>query len=217
MQQFVARHASAIAALTVALAAIAPAAAEGQRVGPRRPEFGVVVGLNRANIVGSEDDGDPRNGLAIGATVVLPLGAGLALQPELHFVQKGSRIDDVGVDGNIGVRVNYVEAPLLLRYTAPVPGPVKPYLIGGPFAAYRTSCRITSEIASLNCDADILRDNEFRVRDLDYGAAVGAGIDFPLGPLTGTASLRFTRGFRDLIADERTRNQTIQLLAGVRF
>jgi hypothetical protein len=185
----------------------------------RRPQVGILLGASRATFVGDDaGDLDHRDGFVAGVSAVVPLGGGLALQPELHFAQKGARIpEDRSPPGRgaLRLRFDYLEAPLLLRYAPPIGGSVRPHLLVGPTVAWRVQCEARNADGDAGCTGDSGL-TEFPRRG-DIGASIGAGIDLPLGTLTGTASLRYTRGFRDVVDDFQVRNQVLQLLFGVRF
>jgi hypothetical protein len=184
-----------------------------------RPSFGVIVGVNSANVRGDGAAGDARTGLVVGATALWAIGSsGLGFQPELHYSQKGSKDDFDGIGGTLAF--SYIELPLHLRYSfGGSAARVRPYLLGGPTLGYRTGCSIEGGGISIDCDdvGELAGEEGFDFERFHYGLSVGGGVDFPLAGRTGTVTARFNQGLSDLVDGSSARNRTIQLGLGLRF
>ena len=94
-----------------------------------------------------------------------PIGDGfLALQPELHWMQKGSTISSIP-DNDLVTTMNYLELPLLLRVN--FGGSLKLFAFGGPSAGY---------LIDVNSDNVAITKDDFE--DIEFGLHIGAGIGF---------------------------------------
>lgn len=109
----------------------------------------------------------------VGLTAEIPIAGGFAVQPSVLYQVKGlsaDKWDDLGFSEIIGAfetKVGYLEVPVQLQW-----GPdllaFRPYGFVEPFVGYRLG-------QSTNGDyADKLKD---RLKKLEYGLGVGAGID----------------------------------------
>src|SRR5471030_1392137 len=70
-------------------------------------------------------------GAMFGGFVTVPFWNRLALQPELQFVMKGTKLNEAASGGTITASIRYLEFPVLLRYTVPV-GEHTGYVLFGP-------------------------------------------------------------------------------------
>ena len=210
-----------VARTALALLVAAPLAAQGTPAAAaapaRTPSFGVIAGVNLANIRGDGADGDARTGLVVGVTARIPFAANLAFQPELHFSQKGSRFRDEDFSGTLAL--SYAELPLHLRYEVPVSGGVRPYLLAGPTLALRTGCSVSGGGISVDCDEieDFIGSEGDGFKRVDFGLSIGGGVDFPIGGRTGTVMARYGYGLADLADATTAGNRVIQFGVGLRF
>lgn len=131
--------------------------------------FGIRLGGNITKQ--TYDDGnlaeDPESkfGADVAIMYTLPIGDGfLAIQPELHWMQKGSTFNDLSGD-NAVTTMNYLELPLLLRVN--FGGSLKLFAFGGPSAGY---------LLGVNSDEPQITKEDFE--DIEFGLHVGAGIGF---------------------------------------
>jgi len=118
--------------------------AQGQSPASRdqlTPQFGIRGGVNLSNLyVNEADDEHMKAGLNAGVFLKLPLANGVALQPELSYSGKGSRIAYNSILGSGAFRfnLNYVELPVLFVFNIG-----KAFNIhAGGYAAYLTGANI---------------------------------------------------------------------------
>ncbi|MCU0627441.1 MAG: PorT family protein [Gemmatimonadaceae bacterium] len=220
------RHFVAATAIVTAIALVTTAPMSAQRAArrstaPTSPAttYGVIAGVNIANFSG-DLDGENRFGVMLGATARIPLGSQLAFQPELHYTQKGTRIESALLDGRL--RLHYLEAPLHLRYELPNSSAIKPYLLAGPTFALRVGCTARSNARNADCDDvgplfNLPVEIDLGVRRFDYGLSLGGGLDFPVAGRTMTAGLRYGYGLAEVFREGNPRNRTVQFFGGVRF
>ena len=111
------------------------------------------------------------------------------LQPELHWLQKGYRIDDALTYGDITTTLNYLEIPLLARVN--LGGSLKIFGFAGPSIGYLMSGTYEDE---LNGEKD---PTEY-LDDVEYSAHVGIGAG--LGTLE--LDIRYIAGLSDISDSE---------------
>ncbi|MDZ4749805.1 MAG: porin family protein [Saprospiraceae bacterium] len=152
-----------------------------------KARFGVRGGVIIANQTfenGSlDDDSKSKFGADIAVLVNIPIGTGFFMvQPELHWLQKGSVIADINGD-DITNTFNYLELPVLLRLN--FGNEAKIFAIGGPSLGYLLSGK--------SGDFDIDKD---LYEDLEWGVHLGVGIG--LGALE--IDVRYMAGLSDISA-----------------
>ncbi len=208
------------AAIVVALALALPAVC-----GAADLEMGVKAGLNLANFrgeFGERAGTEVKLGFVGGPFVALGVAPGLAVQAEALFSMKGAKVPDAGVDYQNGrvlaydtfVNLDYVEVPVLLRWTPLRRAPVRPMLVAGPTLGISLGGKVATEV--MGVPEQSLRHLE----PLDFGVALGGGFGVALGGHRLTAEARYTTGFRDTYAvagGAACINRVVSLTTGVTF
>lgn len=207
---------------TLALALVAEAAS-AQDTGV--VSKGIKVGLSAYSFGGEDSDAifsdwatNSRLGLAVGGFVTFALGPNFSLQPELLYVMKG-----VGYEREADrwkFNLNYIDLPVLLKYRFATTGSARPNLFAGPVVSAALSAKIVSYVGPdwEPQEADI----SYGVRDLDFGLAIGGGLDFAMSGGTLTVDVRYvlplTR-WSDYVENEDPvlTNQGFLVMAGVGF
>jgi len=155
-------------------------------------EFGVKGGLNMSNLY--TDDADDENvlyGFNAGVYATLPISDFIAIQPELLFTTRGSKLEynNALVQGNAKFKLNYIELPLLVRVNI-----TKNFNVhAGGYASYLVSSKVTG-------DGDFDFEEDFDTDDFnkfDAGIAAGIGVDF--SPLS--VGLRYNYGLTTIVKD----------------
>jgi hypothetical protein len=211
-------HALAVAALLAVAASSDLGAQAAAPVAPRF-RFGITAGLNFANM--SElDDSDMRTGFIIGGHLVMPFGPTFAFQPEVLYSQKGAKgttvDEESGEEIDIELKHDYVEIPLLLRMTiVPASGGVRPYLLLGPSIGLSMSCEIEGEANGVSVGIDC--DELVEPSSVDVGAALGGGIEFPVGTRAMSLGVRYTLGLSEVFEEDESKNRVLAILAGFTF
>lgn len=147
----------------------------------------LLAGATFAELRGINDvDLDRRDGAMGGLSFTFPLGGGaLALQPEALVTSKGATAPR---SASGGVRLNYVEVPVLLRLNLVRGAAVQPHVYAGPYAGFQISCRVQG--SSADCDDAPGVSTE----TVDVGGIVGGGVTFGLGGLNATVGARYGFG-----------------------
>lgn len=153
-------------------------------------------------------------GLTGGGFVNFTINDRFSFQPELLFVMKGVKLDLDASAGSIKAAINYLEFPLLARYTAPVSGPLNGYVVAGPAVSVKWS---TSAKMELNGDSVDL-DTDPAIGSRDLGLAFGGGLERD-GYLL---EARYTLGLIDVPTgiykhDNSIRNRTFAVMVGMRI
>ncbi len=127
------------------------------------------------------EDPQSKFGADLAILATLPIGNGFFnIQPELHWMQKGSTISDINGD-DITNTMNYLELPVLARFN--FGGSLKLFAFAGPSAGY---------LLSVNSDNDYLKKDDFE--DIEFGAHIGAGV----GIGTFEVDIRYMAGLSDI-------------------
>lgn len=201
---------------TIALCGASSVQAHAQR-------FGITVGATFSNIHGADDlQLEQRTGTTVGASLQMPVGPHLAIQPELLFVNKGASFRRQPTTGarQGGIKLDYIEIPVLLRYDF-ARTLLGPHLYIGPSASFNVGCTLfdfNNSTGKSDC-----KSNDFKPRSLDYGLSLGGGVDLNLGGTSLTGGARYGIGLADIRSDnsqefhDRVSNGVLSLYLGVNF
>jgi hypothetical protein len=123
-----------------------------------------------------------RKGFGGGLAVTIPVRHGLAIQPEVLFVMKGTTMgeftytDAAGNPTGVGTAVqanDYLEVPVLLRVDLPMGGSSPPWLLIGPaFGSRLTNDFVVRGAQPLRQPLDVIRSTDIGIA-LGLGAALG--------------------------------------------
>lgn len=159
-------------------------------------EFGVKGGFNMSNLYSNDaDDENILYGFNAGLYATLPISDFIAIQPEILFTTKGSKLDYndfLGTgSGSAKFKLSYIEVPLLVRVNI-----TKNFNVhAGGYASYLVSSKVSGE-GDINFNQDIDTDD---LNKFDAGLSAGVGVDF--NPLS--VGLRYNYGLTT-IGKERT-------------
>jgi hypothetical protein len=182
--------------------------------------FGVKGGVNLTNLyIDDVTDEKAKLGLHAGLWMKAPIGEFFAIQPELLWSSKGTKIGQYQnipftQNGEVRFNLNYVDLPVLASLTL---GPVS--IQAGPYVSYLFNANVKNLKEDLSTGAARdLDKNDFN--SVDYGLAGGIAFDikgFQLG-------VRYNYGLREIgksdIAGQITRNaknSVAQAFIGIGF
>lgn len=179
-----------ISALILLLAIIAsPSFAQDQNV----TRFGVKGGVNFSNFrVDDVGDNNIKAGLNLGLFFKMPIAQAVAIQPELLYSSKGSKLEYNNFlqgEGEYRFNFNYLELPIMAVFSIGDNFNIQ----AGPYVAYLSSVNIKDmeEDGSIQGVKDLDESNFNR---FDYGLAAGIGADF-----NGfTAGVRYNYGLNEV-------------------
>ena len=160
--------------------------------------FGITGGVNLANVGGADAVTGSKNLTGFAGGVYLDLGIPffISVQPEVLYSMKGYKADasfTIGantVSVNQTVNLNYIEVPVLLKFSFPVPA-LKPTLFAGPSMGILLSAKAKVDITGQpSQDQDI----KSLTTSTDWGVVVGASAHIAVV----TVSARYTLGLTTL-------------------
>lgn len=190
----------------------------GQEDSRENLRLGAKVGINRANIYDSQGENfsaDPKNGLAFGAFLSVPLGKYVGVQPEVMYSQKGFEGSGTifGNEYQLKRTSTYLDVPLLIA--------LKPSkrltLLAGPQYSYLMSQKDEYNSPGIDIDYEQEFDND-NIRKNMLGAALGVDINFANMVIGARASWDLTKNNGDGTSSEpRYKNALIQGTIGFVF
>jgi hypothetical protein len=162
--------------------------------------IGVKGGLSLSHVNADLFETDNRAGFVGGVYGALGLSPNITVQPELLFVRKGAKLFNTDVRigpldlGEFGATldVDYLEVPVLLRFSMPTAGPVDMRLLAGPVAAFKVGEQLsTTGLIGYRLPTD-------QVKTTDFGLAVGGAVGVRNGGLEVVAEGRYTFGLTNI-------------------
>ena len=172
-------------------------------------------------------------GFTAGVMAEIPMINALSFRPELNYIQKGFTVsqsfdvDLIGIDMEVGAkartRINYIEMPLLLKYSIGSDA-AKVYAIAGPSIAYAANAELTP-VATFIVDFNlpsipINLDNNIYNR-WEISGVLGAGGEVKAGNGKVFADARYNLGFTNMlnnpVVDLRIKNQGFSVSAGYAY
>lgn len=163
-------------------------------------KFGVKGGVNLANnkfeMGGASADTKMKIGFAVGGFVNYAINDQMSLQPELLFLQAGSKVEELD---DAKIELNYIAIPVMFKYSF---GAMN--LQAGPQLGYLLSAKF---------DGEDMKDD---MKSIDLGLNIGAG--YQIMENLGIEA-RYSLGLSN-IADEEdvtVKNNGIQVLVSYSF
>lgn len=157
------------------------------------PKVGIKGGVNFTNLrVDKVGDDNIKVGYNFGLFAKLPVGEYFAIQPELLYSSKGTKLtyDNFFMgEGEYRFNLNYIELPVLAVFNIGNNFNIH----AGPYAAYLVS----ANIKDLNDDGNIEGIGDLNVDNFnrfDYGLAAGIGVDL----MNVSIGARYQYGLREV-------------------
>lgn len=201
------------------------------------------AGLTLSKIALADDDEQKFNpGLTIGVAFNFPVSEVFSIQPEISFVQKGSKSSISGdlINGTYTskskISMNYIEMPVLVKATFGestkfffTAGPSLGIGVGGKFEAKFTISEGSNQISETYDgkvkfgetpqDDDEELDALYFDNRLDFGVQLGAGVTIAdkvmIDLRYGLGLSRLNDKIEDFDFDNKAQNRVIQLTVGV--
>jgi hypothetical protein len=155
---------------------------------------------------------DSRAAYAVGALINYKQDRWFSFQMECLYTIKGYRLNNVAVDtgkitvgtSDVDIILGYAEFPVLAKFTPPVAGKFRPYLVGGGFMAISVNDKQRLSYGSVAVDFGL--EN---AETVDMGAVVGAGVDIKAGNGWVSFETRFDSSLLPAIKDEDQKSQVV--------
>ena len=166
-----------------------------------------------------------RTGLVAGAFGSFGIAENLSIQTEVLFSQKGAKFDTsmtvqgITADVELLFKLDYIEVPVLLKYSIPVQGSIRPNLFCGPALAIKSVSKLKVTASALGQSASETIDIE-DVKSTDFGVVFGGGLDIVVGNGRIVLDGRYTLGMSsidDSSDNEDIKNRAISVTAGYAF
>ena len=190
--------------------------------------IGFKVGPTWSNVDFEGDDDNADRLQSIGGGGFVRFGMmGLALQAEVLAVTKGTKETEEGF-GELKTKLDYIEVPLLARFSMGSSMPFSPYIMVGPSFGFNYGCTLDFE----SDDEDVIASDEVDcddedsglgvdIKSLDIGATGVLGFEFKAGPGAILVEGRYTHGFTDILdtdaEDSGAKNRMFGVMAGYSF
>jgi len=146
---------------------------------------GIISKTDFENTDDPAEDPQSKIGADLAVLCAIPIGGGFfMLQPELHWMQKGYKLEDIVTGDDIASTLNYLELPLLLRLN--FGGSLKIFGFAGPSIGYLLD-------GELNTATESLDATEF-LEQTEYNAHIGLGV----GLGTFEVDVRYIAGLTDI-------------------
>lgn len=168
------------------------------------------------------DLGDNNNvslSYSAGFFAVIPMSQTFAIQPEINYMKKGrfEKETAMGISNKVSSSANYLQIPLLVRYTAPT-----------VFGASNTKLFLNTGVYDgilLHSENRIKAGNEIIGRDEtsdyksnDWGLVFGGGVQFPFRQFLVQFDLRYDMGLTKITnQDDNYTTKALSLTMGVKF
>lgn len=155
-------------------------------------------------------------GISLGAFYEIYSNRFFSIEPELHWIMKGSRFkgnieyDNQSYDTQISFNINYLEIPFLIK----LPVTTKPQkahfrVLAGPFFGFNIGSKLVVKVDEEQEEEDI---DDFQSRN--HGFILGGGIVFPSGMFF---DLRYQRDLSPTMEDMDIFNQAIAVYWGMTY
>lgn len=188
-------------------------------------KLGVKGGLALANWSTSEPlfgDYPLKNkaGFVFGAFTNIGLAGNFSFQPEILYVQKGTKVavTEGEVTGTVKFNLDYLEIPLLLMYSFQKENSkLIPSIFAGPFIGFNLSAKEKVKIPG----EEYTYDFKDEIKNLEYGVTVGMGLAKKMSKLTLHADIRYDLGLSNIAEDTEgdfsIKNRTWLFMLGIGF
>lgn len=179
--------------------------------------FGLKGGLNMANMTGDDvgDDNKALLGFAFGGFFTYSFSPSIAIQPEVLYSMKGVKYEE----GNetLKYKLNYLEVPVLLKFSIATDGNMVPFLFAGPAFGFLMSAKAEFDDGTNTEETDIKDD----LKSMDIGITFGAGFGMAMGEGQLTLDARYTLGMTEINDDPDDpidlKNTNISIMLGFSF
>ena len=204
--------------------------------------FGAKGGLFVSNITSIPQgwsDTAFRNGFSGGVFMNYALDQNFSLQPEVLYVMKGMEgaITNPVLSLGLSGKYNYIEIPLLAKYTVPTESGFNPFFFLGPSIGINLSADIDVDGEDRMSGEKLVGSVDYSsvTKTMEYGLIIGMGFGYGVGPGRMTVDARFqfdlvgiTKGgtvtgvisgepYTDTLEEDETKNIGFAAMLGYAF
>jgi hypothetical protein len=188
-------------------------------------QFGIKGGIDLGTFGGDDKPSDLKHriGIAGGISCKIGLVAGLSLQPEVMYIQKGAVSETNTLQGIYTLnqkhtaKLDYIDIPVLVKFNFPIPV-FSPYIEGGVSYGILLSAKEKAEQSS-NAPGTTSNSDETDIKDFvtknDLSWIVGVGFDLSILDINARYMIGTKKLYKD--SDAKVFNNGIIFTAGFRF
>jgi hypothetical protein len=185
-----------------------------------RLTLGLKGGINSANLklsfLGTEVSYQARLRLVWGGFIGVKISNRFTVQAEAFHSLKGSKILESidGVPTTVTLMYDYLEFPLLVKYSQPSFGKTTPAFFAGPYVAFKQSAK--QEIATFGVGT---KEDLPGQKSRDFGFVFGFSVDYKIGKAILIADIRYSLGLTDVdkTPESTIRHRVLGIMAGIGF
>jgi hypothetical protein len=185
-----------------------------QIVDEKRLHFGFTIGLNSMDFTFDRnqqyrdsllmDIMMPGPGFNVNIVSELRFSEELALRllPGLVFGQRSVQVGDARTKfdyGQLQIESNYIDIPVLLKYSGQRVNNFRPYLIGGSSVRFDMAAKKKNQLKLRNEGGVVIGDLNMNLKPFDYYAEIGVGFDFYLKFFKLSTELKLSYGLRQIL------------------
>ena len=177
--------------------------------------FGAKAGLytsNTTEIPTSWPQTSFRNGFAGGVYMDYAFNRFFSLQPEILYVMKGLNggIETSRINVNYAARFDYIEIPLLAKFTVTGRSHFSPYFFAGPGVGINLAADVDIDITDLRMDESFSGSSDWSaiMNRAEFCFSFGGGCRYGIGLGGITADARFDFGLSNVYSGGEVTTKT---------
>lgn len=147
-------------------------------------------------------------GYNIGLQAVFGINDYIAIQPELHYINKGYQLP-LSLGGTLvsesTANLDYIQLPVLASLRLPLIRAFTPKVLVGPHVAYKIGGNTNTKVGSTETRTQHKPED---YNTIDVGLTLGAGFDVGLDAFTLNVELRYELGLLPVYSGEPSSNMT---------
>jgi opacity protein-like surface antigen len=148
-------------------------------------QFGVRASANLANLsvdpVSEDFKPGIKFGFGIGVFYQLKAGDALTIQPEVNFMQQGTKTDVsiLGINATSSINLNYLQVPVLIKYGFGDMDALNFFVQAGPYLGLGIGTPTAKTCLDGTCDSADLKygSGDDDIKSTDFGVQLGAGVN----------------------------------------
>lgn len=177
----------------------------------------VSAGVTRSTLF-EASNWSPGLGYRFGASVALPLLAGVWLEPEIAWTRRTTVATSVADGGTLKSRIalQYLEVPLLVKRAVLRQRRFAPIVLGGLYYGVNLTAGVRTQVGANAFD----ENSRSEVKRNDAGWVAGGGVEFQKARRTWTVEVRYLAGFTNIYklnAAQEWRNRSLTTTVGVKW
>jgi hypothetical protein len=176
-------------------------------------EFGILGGVNIFTFGGSDASGaKSRTSFFGGASLTVPLGSQVYVQPEVLYSGEGGTFDSAGT--TVEIKLAYLRVPVLLGVNLTPSARTGFRVFVGPAVGLKLSCDVAVTSGGVTLSGSCASGS---VKSVDVGATGGAGLTLHMPRFNINLDARYTLGLTKILSDTDVKNQGFSIGAGLSF